>query len=102
MNDIGNEIFDEINKYINVKKVIISGKQRNSRQYITFISGLADDLDIEKILKYMKKTFSCNGTILHDEKVGEVLLLTGNKKNDVYNFLIEQEIYSKDDIAVRG
>ena len=102
MNDINNEILNEINEYINGQKVIISGKQRNSRQYITYISGLADDLDLNKILHYLKKTHHCNGSIIKNKDVGEVMLLSGNQKNNVYNFLVDFEICSKDEIIVKG
>jgi len=87
---------------IQTSKVTISVQQRNNRQYITIISGIEDDLDINKILKYLKKTYNCNGTILEDEKFGNIITLTGNQKDNVYNFFINEEIYTKDNIIIKG
>ncbi len=89
------------NKFID-KKVTISVRQRNARQHITIISGLADDLDTKKILKYLKNKLKCSGTIINDDKFGEIITLTGNQKDYVYEFLVEQEIYTKDNIILQG
>ena len=63
---------------------------------------MADDLDLKKILSYLKKTYNCNGSILKDEAYGEVISLTGDQKENVYNFLVNEEIYKKEDIIVKG
>ena len=83
-------------------KLTISVQQRNNRQCITIISEISEDLDLKKILKYFKKTYNCNGTILDDEKFGNVITLTGNQKDNVYNFFIAEEIYNKDNIIIKG
>ena len=83
-------------------KLTISVQQRNNRQCITIISEISEDLDLKKILKYFKKTYNCNGTILDDEKCGNVITLTGNQIDNVYNFFIAEEIYNKDNIIIKG
>ena len=46
--DFDNELFSK-----NI--VTISVQKRNGRQCITTISGLAEDLDLPKIISYLKK-----------------------------------------------
>jgi translation initiation factor 1 len=82
--------------------VTIRLQQRNGKKCITVITGIAKDLDLDKILKYFKKTFSCNGSISNDEKFGEVITLSGDQKENVYNFFIKEEIYKKDCIIIKG
>jgi translation initiation factor 1 len=82
--------------------VTISVQKRNGRQCITSITGLAEDLDLKKIASYLKKKYNCNGSIIKDERFGEVITLTGDQKENVYNFLIEEEINKKDEIIVKG
>ena len=82
--------------------VTISVQKRNGRQCITTISGLAEDLDLPKIISYLKKKYNCNGSIIKDEQFGEVITLTGDQKENIYNFLIGEEINKKDEIIVKG
>jgi translation initiation factor 1 len=82
--------------------VTISVQKRNGRQCITNISGLAEDLDLPKIISYLKKKYSCNGSIIKDEQFGEIITLTGDQKENIYNFLIGEEINKKDEIIVKG
>ena len=56
-------------------------QQRNGRKSLTTVQGLAIDLDLKKILKALKKTYSTNGTILVDDEVGEVIQLQGQTNN---------------------
>lgn len=93
--------FDD-NNVFSENKVTISVQKRNGRQCITNISGMADDLDLKKILSYLKKTYNCNGSIIKDAQFGEVITLTGDQKENVYNFLINEEINKKDEIIVKG
>lgn len=82
--------------------VTISVQKRNGRQCITTISGMAEDLDLKKIISYFKRTYNCNGSIIKDEQFGEVITLTGDQKENIYNFLIKEEINKKDEIIVKG
>jgi len=95
---MNNNLFD----YNLTSKLTISVQQRNNRQCITIISEIAEDLDLKKLLKYFKKTYNCNGTILDDEKFGNVITLTGNQRDNVYNFFIAEELYNEDDIIIKG
>ena len=93
--DFDNELFSK-----NI--VTISVQKRNGRQCITTIYGLAEDLDLPKIISYLKKKYNCNGSIIKDEQFGEVITLTGDQKENIYNFLIGEEINKKDEIIVKG
>lgn len=99
---IDDEFDDFKNKDNHKSKVTISIQQRNGRKQITIISGLATDLDTKKILRYLKKIYHCNGAVVNDDKFGEVITLTGNQKENVYNFLINAKICEKEEIIVKG
>ena len=83
-------------------KIHVRVQQRNGKKCQTIITGIAEDLDTDKILKYLKKKYSCNGYITDDEKFGEVITLSGDQKENVYNFFIKEEIYKKDCIIIKG
>jgi translation initiation factor 1 len=92
----------EFENELNIKKVIIQVQKRNGRQNLTIISDLAEDLDLKKICKYLKKTLNCGGNILKDEQLGEIIRLTGDQKKEVFDFLVREEIYKEADIIVKG
>lgn len=85
-----------------VEKVHIRLHQRNRRKCILTITGLAEDLDLKRICKALKKNFKCNGAVVKDEEYGEVIQLQGDHRAGVVDFLTEQEIVDKDLIVVHG
>jgi translation initiation factor SUI1 len=95
--------FEEIdNTLLKSSKVTITLDKRGGKKCITNVIGMADDLDLHKILSYLKKKHNCSGSILKDDKYGEVMSFTGDQKENIYNFLINEEIYNKEDIIVKG
>jgi len=66
-------------------------QQRNGRKTLTTIEGIPSKFDLKKILKVIKKQFACNGTIVNDEKAGDVIQLQGDQRNAVKEFLIDKE-----------
>jgi translation initiation factor SUI1 len=82
--------------------ITIFFKKRNNKQGDTAVYGMANDLDLKKILSYLKKKHSCGGSITIDKKFGEVMTLTGEQSENVYNFLVNQEICRKDQIIIKG
>lgn len=82
--------------------VTIKVQKRNGKKCITSVIGMAEDLDLKKIISYYKKKYSCNGSIIKDDEYGEIMILTGDQKENMYNFLIDQEICKKDEIIVKG
>jgi translation initiation factor 1 len=77
-------------------------QQRNGRKCITLVQGIADDLDLHKILKYLKKLYSTNGNVRSDPTYGEIIQLQGDQRKNVYDSLIEWQISPKEDIKVHG
>lgn len=83
-------------------KVHIRIQQRNGRKSITTVQGLDPDLDLKRILKAFKKNFSCNGAVVVDAEVGEVIQLQGDQRTNVKEFMVDNEICSGDRIVVHG
>ncbi|KAJ2459060.1 Eukaryotic translation initiation factor eIF-1 [Coemansia sp. RSA 2424] len=82
--------------------VHIRVQQRNGRKTITTIQGLAEELDLKKIVKYMKKTYACNGTVVEDEEHGQIIQLQGDQRTVASTFLIEQKISKKQNVKIHG
>jgi len=82
--------------------VHIRVQQRNGRKCLTSIHGIADDLDLKKILKYLKKVYSTNGNVVNDQQHGDVIQLQGDQRKNVYESLIDWKIANKEDIRVHG
>ncbi|KAI8612306.1 translation initiation factor SUI1 [Chytriomyces sp. MP71] len=92
----GNEL-DVQQGYIHIRI-----QQRNGRKTLTTVQGLADEIDPKKVLKAFKKDFACNGNIIEDEEHGECIQLQGDQRSKVLQFLVEQDISTKDKIKVHG
>ena len=77
-------------------------QQRTGRKCITTVEGIAEDLDISEITKALKKTFKCNGSVLQDPKLGEILQLSGDQRTNIREFFIDQEVCHEDQIVIHG
>lgn len=93
------DFVDKDNEF-STQKIHIRKTQRNGRKCITTIEGLADELDIKKITKALKKVFKCNGAIVKDENELEIIQLSGDQRNNVKDFLITEEIEKEETIIV--
>jgi translation initiation factor 1 len=94
--------FEDTDDLLDNDKVTIFVKKRNNRQSDTTISGWAKDLDLNKIISHMRKHFNCSGSITNDPEFGEVICLTGDQKENVFNFLVDEQIYKKEKIIIKG
>ena len=75
----------------------------SGRKRLTLIEGIPTDIDLKKVLKYFKRTFNVGGAIKKDEDSGGfVIQLTGDKRNDVKAFFIEEQIVGKDSVVTHG
>ena len=83
-------------------KIHVRVQQRNGRKCITTIQGLADDLDVKRITRALKKTFQCNGSIVNDVELGEIVQLSGDQRSNVRDFFVSQEICHDDQIVIHG
>lgn len=77
-------------------------QQRNGRKSLTTIQGLDNKLDLNKLTKAFKKEFCCNGCVVENEELGEVIQLQGDQREKVKSFLAEERIASKRMIKVHG
>ncbi|TFY81702.1 hypothetical protein EWM64_g2307 [Hericium alpestre] len=67
-------------------------QQRNGRKTLTTLQGLPREYDAKKLLKAFKKEFACNGTLVDDEEMGQVIQLQGDQRTKISNFLTEEGI----------
>jgi len=84
------------------KKINISVQKRNGRKMTTIITGIDDDIDLPRVLSHIKKKFSCNGSVKKDKNDEYYIQLSGDKKNEMYDFLIQHEIGDDDNIIFHG
>ncbi|ATY61683.1 translation initiation factor SUI1, putative [Cordyceps militaris CM01] len=80
------EVNKQTQNYIHIRI-----QQRNGRKTLTTVQGLPKKFDQKKILKVIKKKFACNGTIVADSEMGEVIQLQGDQRKDVQDFLIDKK-----------
>ncbi|KAA1120659.1 Eukaryotic translation initiation factor eIF-1 [Puccinia graminis f. sp. tritici] len=67
-------------------------QQRNGRKTLTTIQGLPAEYDPKKLLKAFKKDFACNGTLVPDEELGQVIQLQGDQRTKVSLLLVDAGI----------
>lgn len=77
-------------------------QQRNGRKTLTTLQGLPKECDQKRLLKAFKKEFACNGTIVDDEELGEVIQLQGDQRQKVAAFIVQEGITPKQDVKVHG
>lgn len=51
------------------------------------MSFLTTEYDPKKLLKAFKKEFACNGTLVEDEELGQVIQLQGDQRQKISMFL---------------
>ncbi|CAI9773451.1 unnamed protein product [Fraxinus pennsylvanica] len=82
--------------------VHIRVQQRNGRKSLTTVQGLKKEFSYNKILKDLKKEFCCNGTVVQDPELGQVIQLQGDQRKNVSTFLVQAGIMKKDLIKIHG
>merc|ERR1711941_105080 len=93
VDDAGGEVKSTQQNYIHIRI-----QQRNGRKTLTTVQGLPKKFDQKKILKVIKKKFACNGTVVADSEMGEVIQLQGDQRKDVQEFLTDK----KEGLALDG
>jgi len=66
------------------------------------LQGLKKEFDYKKVLKAVKKEFCCNGTVVDDEELGQVIQLQGDQRKNVSQFLVDNKLVKKDKIKIHG
>lgn len=91
--ELKNEISHKIHLYI---------QQRNGRKNLTYVSGLSQE-ERPKFNKVWMKKFSCRSTIheSHPTYGDNIIQLTGDQRENIRDFLIENG-YTKKDIITHG
>ena len=69
---------------------------------MTTVQGVPAEYDLKRILKVLKKDFACNGNIVKDEEMGEVIQLQGDQRSKVSEFVISQLGMQKKNIKIHG
>ncbi|KAG2397308.1 Protein translation factor SUI1-like protein [Vigna angularis] len=77
-------------------------QQRNGRKSLTTVQGLKKEYSYSKILKDLKKEFCCNGTVVQDPELGQVIQLQGDQRKNVSTFLVQAGIVKKEHIKLHG
>ncbi|KAL2623409.1 hypothetical protein R1flu_003614 [Riccia fluitans] len=77
-------------------------QQRNGRKSLTTVQGLKKEFNYNKILKDFKKEFCCNGTVVQDPELGQVIQLQGDQRKNVSQFLVSAGVVKKDLIKIHG
>lgn len=89
-------------------------QQRNGRKTITTLQGVPTEYDPKKLLKAFKsqfpslsppsssrscahaggelEEFACNGSLVEDEEMGQVIQLQGDQRTKIMGMLIEEGI----------
>mmetsp|Transcript_1857 Transcript_1857/g.6654 ORF Transcript_1857/g.6654 Transcript_1857/m.6654 type:complete len:112 (-) Transcript_1857:348-683(-) len=86
----------------NKNYVHVRVQQRNGRKSLTTVQGLQEGFDYKKVLKAFKKEFCCNGTVVEDPELGQVIQLQGDQRKNVSQFLIQEKIVKKELIKIHG
>jgi translation initiation factor 1 len=53
-----------------------------------------------QLVKYFKKEFACNGTVVQHPEYGEVVQLQGDQRNAICGFLVREGLVKKDKLKV--
>ena len=96
---ITNDIFDNIDTYKN--KIHIRIIERTKKKKLTLIENLPSDIDLKKLVGFLKKTFNCSGTIFKTDN-NNVLQFSGDNRFNFKNFLIKENICIEDNIIVHN
>lgn len=87
---------------LNTNEIHIRVYQRKSRKYVTTVNDLPEGLDLKKMVKFMKKNFSCNGVIKKDDSDKKVVHLTGDQRDNILKFLLDNKIAERREIKIHG
>lgn len=81
-------------------------QQRNGRKCITIVEGLQEtkEVPLKKLTKHFRKSFNCSATLVDDKGNNnkKVIQLSGDKRNDISDYLIKNKIVEKNKINIHG
>ncbi|CAJ0596123.1 hypothetical protein V3C99_006191 [Haemonchus contortus] len=77
-------------------------QQRTGRKTITTVQGVGTEYDLKRIVRFLKKKYSCNGTIVEHPEYGEVMQLSGDQRQQIKDFLVNVGIVKEENCKVHG
>ncbi|CAJ0576435.1 unnamed protein product, partial [Mesorhabditis spiculigera] len=77
-------------------------QQRTGRKTITTVQGISSEYELKKIVRYLKKEYNCNGTVVEHPEYGEVIQLSGDQRQHIKNFLTKVGIVKEENCKVHG
>jgi translation initiation factor 1 len=100
----GNSIADDLEQTTSTTNYVhVRIQKRTNKKCLTIIEGIPKDIDLKKVLRYFKKAFSCNGTIVSiEESDDKIIQLTGDNRKEVEKFLKEECIVPENCVRVHG
>eukprot|EP00696_Hemimastix_kukwesjijk_P005630 gnl/Hemi2/1707_TR604_c0_g1_i1.p2 gnl/Hemi2/1707_TR604_c0_g1~~gnl/Hemi2/1707_TR604_c0_g1_i1.p2 ORF type:complete len:115 (+),score=7.33 gnl/Hemi2/1707_TR604_c0_g1_i1:62-406(+) len=83
-------------------RIHIRIQQRNGRKTVTSVEGLPSTSDFKGMVKHLKKNFCCNGTIVVDPKLGTVLQMSGDQRQNMARYIVDSGIATAERIKLHG
>lgn len=93
---------DEIKHEIKTNFVHIWVQQWTTRKSYTIVEDMPEDIDLKKVVRAFKKILKCNGCVKNDKQGKLIILLQGDKRDEVKDFLLSEGIVKEDEIQVHG
>lgn len=91
---------------VNEKQKIHVRYQETGPRSITILEGLANDLDLKRISRSMRKSFHCNCVILQNKAGEDILQLQGDHRDKIREWLVANNIVeasdAKEQIVLHG
>jgi translation initiation factor 1 len=56
---------------------------------VAILQGIQKSFDYKKILKALKKDYCCNGTVVEDKELGQVIQVQGDQRKNIADFLTQ-------------
>ncbi|SPT20095.1 unnamed protein product [Triticum aestivum] len=77
-------------------------QQRNGKKTLTTVQGLSASYNYAKVLRDLKRELCCNGTVVEDKELGNVIQLQGDHRKRVAGFLAKAGLAKTECIKVHG
>jgi translation initiation factor 1 len=85
------------------QKMHLRLQQRNGKKCVTIFQHLSPELDPKSLAKEMKKKFSCGGSIQKDDEDHPVLVLFGDQRQNIIEYLTKvKNVAEPDDFVIHG
>ncbi len=81
--------------------VHIRVQQRTTRKSYTIVEDMPEDIDLKKVVKHFRKVLNVGGEV-KSNKGKQIILMQGDQREEVREFLLEQGIVRVDEIKVHG